>query len=283
VDRRRSRGDGVRRPHELPGAAERADHGPLGKAPLLHLRPDVPERLRLAARAARRAQAAPGILAGKRSRDAQVERPHPGLGGGVLPAGVQAQARRHHLQACAVDLSVRALPRLAQGEMQHAAGNGDRRLHRSGRHSHGLRRAATRGLRAGREVEVFRQSGDRLQRGDLEIDAQAAEGARDPGTAFQQPAARLRSQRRALDQARARRRDRIHRVDQRRDTPPSFVPGIAGGQESERRSAGTCGGDRGSGESAARAERAQPQDGVDRGRGENPQTQCEGIAAGFSG
>ena len=55
--------------------------------------------------------------------------------------------------------------------------------------------------------------------------------------AVQQSAARLRSERRALGQAGARRRNRIHRVDERRHAAPSVVPGLARGQESDRRRA----------------------------------------------
>ena len=53
--------------------------------------------------------------------------------------------------------------------------------------------------------------------------------------AVRQSAARIRSEGRALGQAAAGRRNRIHRVERRRRAAPSVIPGVARGQEGHRR------------------------------------------------
>ena len=105
--------------------------------------------------------------AGTRAGDAALQRSHRGLGRGVLQAGVQAQARRHHLQARAVDLSVGGRCRdwlkvkcsmrqeMVIGGFTDPEGSRTR-----------LRRAAARRLRARRHAALFGQSRHRLQRGD---------------------------------------------------------------------------------------------------------------------
>ena len=55
--------------------------------------------------------------------------------------------------------------------------------------------------------------------------------------AVRESAARLRGQGRALGQARPRRGDRVHRMEQRRRAAPSVVPGLARRQEGDRRRA----------------------------------------------
>ena len=56
--------------------------------------------------------------------------------------------------------------RLAQGEVQPAPGDGDRRLHRSAGHPQGLRRAAPRRLRERWHAPLLGQSRHRIRRGD---------------------------------------------------------------------------------------------------------------------
>ena len=67
--RRRGRGAGAGRHHQLPGAAERPRRGPAGRPRLLRLRPPLPRRLRPAPRAARRPQGRRwrDLLAGRRA------------------------------------------------------------------------------------------------------------------------------------------------------------------------------------------------------------------------
>ena len=115
---------------------------------LLRLRSAVPRRLRPARRAAHRAQA-PAARAACRVATATLRYSDhiARLGRRVLRAGLHAEARRHDLQARRFAYRGGARPRLAQGQVQPAAGDGDRRLHRSRRAAARLRRAAARRVR----------------------------------------------------------------------------------------------------------------------------------------
>ena len=108
-----------------------------------------------------------------------------------------------------------------------APGDGDRRLHRSARLAHGLRRAAARVSMTTASCATPGKVGtgfdDKLLR---ELTPQLAQ-ARAGHAAVRESAARLRGEGRALGQARARRGDRVHRVEPRRCAAPSVVPGLA--------------------------------------------------------
>ena len=71
----------------------------------------------------------------------------------------------------------------------------------------------------------------------LDDAAPAARQARAEQAAVRESAARVRSQGRALGQARPRRGNRVHRMEQRRRAAPSVVPGLARRQEGGRRRA----------------------------------------------
>ncbi len=76
-----------------------------------------------------------------------------------------------------------------------------------------IRRAAARHLRGG-QAPLRRQGRHRIRRQDADQAAACPRQARAEGGAVRQPAARLRGQGRALGQAAAGGRDRVHRVEQ---------------------------------------------------------------------
>ena len=134
---------------------------------LLRLRPAVPRRLRPARRAARRAQARCSKRCSQSAPATLRYSEHvAGPGEAFFAAGVQARARRHHLQAGAVGLSARAAAATGSSKCSTAPGDGDRRLHRPEGSAQRLRRAAARRLRAGRQAALCRQGRHRLQRSD---------------------------------------------------------------------------------------------------------------------
>ena len=135
--------------------------------------------------------------------------------GRVLRAGVQARARRHRSPSARTSpyQSARAA-RLAQGQVQQAPGDGHRRLHRSGGLAQRLRRAAARRLRSRRQAALRGQGRHRLQR-RRRCKRCTARSTRSRPTRrpLRNPPRGAEATRRALGQARARRRGRVHRMD----------------------------------------------------------------------
>ena len=154
----------------------------------------------------------------------------------VLRGGVQARARGHRREARRRSLSrARAHAQLAQGQVPAAAGVRHRRLHRSRRLAHGVRRAARRDARRReRAVALRRQGRHGLRRADAEVVARALEAARAKDAARREDVGTRRRARRALGRAGARRRDRLHRVDRRRPVAASDLRRPARGQDGGR-------------------------------------------------
>ncbi len=104
----------------------------------------------------------------------------------------QPRARRHGVQARRPAVSRRPRFGLAKNQVHAAAGNGGRRLHRSGRVSRGIRRIAARRLRTRRQARLFRQGRNRIQRRHAGVIERHAIPVAAEGESVQQPAASAR-------------------------------------------------------------------------------------------
>ena len=146
-----------------------------------------------------------------------------GHAGACLPHG----AGGRHFQACRRALSQRPRPRLGEIEMHAAPGIRDRRLSAvgQGRPRHPL---AGAGLSQGRQAAAGRPCRHRLFRPRHGRSRQEARGAEDQVRALFRR--RRQGKGRRLGEARARCRNRVPFLDERRQYTPGFLPGLAGGQ-----------------------------------------------------
>ncbi len=149
VDRRRGRRRRRQGPHQLPGAAERAVRSAADAhhATSSSTCSTQTATICAASRLIERKQLLRALV-GTSDRDSALQRRRARFGRRILRAGVQVEARGRGLQARDFAVSRRhAHARLGQGQVRAASGNGDRRLHRSARQPHRIRRAAARRLR----------------------------------------------------------------------------------------------------------------------------------------
>src|SRR5262249_26297752 len=150
---------------------------------------------------------------------------------GFVRRGAGARLGRSDREAGGLALQVgQADARLAQGEARARAGVRGRRLDRAAQRALVLRRAAARRLR-GRRSGLRRPYRHRVQRERAGARDGAAEAARDPRVALQEPAEDQRAA--ALGASRAGRAEQVHRVDRRQQAAASGVPRSARGQGAE--------------------------------------------------
>src|SRR5215217_8146977 len=211
-------------PRPRPGPPQRGGGlpVPVRRAARGRLRPDWPG----AAAAQGRAAAPAGV-----SRPPPVHPPSQRRRRGLRAAGLPEGLGGGDRQAGRRALRARAVRRLAEVQVRHPAGAGDRWLYRPQGVQARPRRPAAR-LLPRRRAGVRRQGRDRLRPGAARAPAAAA------GPAGAEPAAVLggaaAARGGALGAARAGRPDRLQRMDQRRAASPSSVPGAPGRQASTR-------------------------------------------------
>ncbi len=228
VSRRRGRGHGARRAHELRGPAGGTRRSARGRDALRRLRPAARERRRPAHAAAGAAEGAP------RGPRPPCERCHAPLQRScrrprrrVSAARVWDGPRRRGVEASRRALARRPSRGLGEGALPAAAGVRDRRLHRSRRLAGRLRGAPVR--RVGRRTaRLHGAGGHRLLRADAARAPYGTHEPRAPDVAVR--AVSRRPARNALGRARAGGRGHLHQLDPRRPAAPSGLRRSARGQ-----------------------------------------------------